>query len=118
MPFEFKMGVVATSFLLVQVHMAVLVLLFVLAGYFESIGLVFNILAFVYLCIMFLGHARASWASFKEMDDSNLLDKPIKEPETLKEALNVFRNPVILGLKWRVKNEWEYMKRIANFNFK
>lgn len=115
----FKFGVISVSLLLVQFHLAVaMTISFVLTKSLDiSFQTIADVAAIVYLLIVGIGHVRCTVNSFSQMNSPDLFNKPLEEPETIDDAL-FKKNHAMLGVVWRITQEWIYMKKTANLNFK
>lgn len=119
MNFNFKFGVVSGSFLLIKFHLVVAMIISVILTKIldSSFGTIADVAAIAYLLIVGIGHVRCSFNSFSQMNNPDLFNKPLEEPETIDDAL-IIKNHALLGLVWRITQEWLYMKKTANFDFK
>lgn len=118
MNYGFKFGVISASFLLIKIHLLVAMIISVILNNSVNLGEIAELAAIAYLLIAGIGHIRCSLKSFSQMNNPNLFNKSLEEPETIDEALNPKKNHAVLGMVWRMTQEWLYMKKTANLNFK
>ena len=115
----FKFGVISGSLLLVKFHFLVAMIISVILTNSLNLGfeIIADLAAIVYLLIVGIGHVRCSLNSFSQMNNPDLFNKPLEEPETVDDAL-LKKNHAVLGAIWRMTQEWLYMKKTANLDFK
>jgi hypothetical protein len=115
----FKFGVISGSLLLVKFHLLVAIIISVILTNSLDLGfeIIADVAAIAYLLIVGIGHVRCSFNCFSQMNNPDLFNKSLEEPETIDDAL-FKKNHGILGVVWRMTQEWMYMKKTANLNFK
>lgn len=124
MNFQFKTGAFLGSILLIQLEYMFTILVIIAIGLFgEAIGLEFfktlGLIVGIALFLIFLiGHVKTSVAVLRDFTDPTAVEKDPDAPKTFQEALNISENPITKGVIWRFKREVDFIKEIANLNFK
>ncbi len=124
MNFQFKTGAFLGSILLIQLEYMFTILVIIAIGLFgEAIGLEFfktlGLIVGIALFLIFLiGHVKTSVAVLRDFTDPTEVEKDPDAPKTFQEALNISENPITKGVIWRFKREVDFIKEIANLNFK
>ncbi len=115
----FKFGVISSSLLLIKLHLVIAMVIDVILTNSLDLGfeMVAVTVAIAYLLVVGIGHVRCSFNVFSQINNPDLFNKPLDEPETIDDAL-IIKNHALLGLVWRVTQEWIYLKKTANFDFK
>lgn len=113
----FKFGVISSSFLLIKLHLLIALIINVILIKIFDVETMATIVAMAYLLIVGIGHVRCSFNSFSQIHNPHLFNKPLEEPENFDDAI-IKKNHAVLGLFWRITQEWLYLKKTANFDFK
>lgn len=117
MNFAFKFGAVSSSLLLIKLHLVIALIMYIVLFLIFDVEVISSIVAIAYLLIASIGHVRASMHTFSQMNNPELFNKPLEEPENFKDAM-IKKNHYLLGCVWRMSKEWLYMKKTANLDFK
>lgn len=118
MNWQFKLGVFLGSVLLIKLELLLIIMILFSGYFFPSITILFQVAAAAIAFIVIVGHIKTTVGLFNNMIDPSFMCEDYIAPTTIKEAIDIRKTQTYKGVKFRFQKEIQYIKEIANFNFK